>query len=191
MTEPLLYDVLKPHKKVEARLKRLPCQLNLSACYLNMGRWQDAKRQAQEVLDLEKDLDDTARKMAEQEGKFRLKLETSTKVKALYRRAKALEELGLFEDCEADYREICEIEPENQQAQKNLKDFLHSMKMYEKNSTIWRKASSGTFSSSPLTSRTTLPSHLCRLIRKRLKWRLPQREHLTWTANQKKEETNV
>jgi len=140
VTEPLLYDVLKPHKKVEARLKRLPCQLNLSACYLNMGRWQDAKRQAQEVLDLEKDLDDTARKMAEQEGKFRLKLETSTKVKALYRRAKALEELGLFEDCEADYREICEIEPENQQAQKNLKDFLHSMKMYEKNSTKMAKS---------------------------------------------------
>lgn len=59
--------------------------------------------------------------MAEQEGKFRLKLEKSTKVKALYRRAKALEELGLFEDCEADYREICELEPENVTAEKNLK----------------------------------------------------------------------
>lgn len=92
-------------QKDKAKELRKLCELNVAACQLKLGNFSEAKAACNGVLK-----------------------EDSSNVKALFRRAQA--DLGLrnFEECIRDLRRVIDVDAQNREARKLLRDALAGQK---------------------------------------------------------------
>jgi len=97
--------------KAKAKALKKVCDLNQAACQLKLKNWTAAKSCCNNVLKEEPD-----------------------SVKALFRRAQAVFELKDFMECMKDLKKVIELDPQNREARKLLKDAQGLQKEEDKKS---------------------------------------------------------
>ena len=88
-----------------AKEKRLPCYLNLAACYLKLAKPQLALKNAGKAIEMEPE-----------------------NVKALYRRGTAAAQLEDFDTAKVDLQRACKLDPQNKAARQELEKVLAKRK---------------------------------------------------------------